>query len=115
MVRKLTTKQKELLNKFLKKYYSIQLYTFMILISIPLILYIINPQAYYYEVKLTGTGEYYMQDTNYSLITTQEAKEIKNKITKYSIMGSLCLIGMMISNPDSRKKITKLIKEVKKI
>ena len=95
---------KQYLDKYLKMYSKILLYSFIICISIPIILYIINPTAYFYET--TVDQDFYSYE--HQVISHEQEQVMKNKINKYMIIGSVCIIGITFSNVESRNKIIKL-------
>ena len=103
-------------NKLLKVYAKIQIYIVLLLLAVPIIMYIISPSDYRYEVDELGCKDqqFCMQDSNYTLISQEEARALRHTINRTGIIGTICLIGMMISNPDSRKNLLKIWKSLTK-
>jgi hypothetical protein len=110
MVRWVRRVDKEYIDKFLKIYNVILLYVFLISICIPIVMYILNPSAYIYETEVYDIN----YDHNYQTIDSEQEKQMRKKINLYSIVGTTCILGMMISNPDTRKKIKTFYKSVSK-
>ena len=100
------------LDLFLKHYAKIQLYIFMICLSIPLILYILVPSSFSYEIDYNDCAGDMFCEAQAELISTHQGKVFKNKIYTYGSIGSLCILGMIIFNEDSRAKIKKLFKKI---
>lgn len=95
---------KEYIDKFLKIYNQILLYVFLITICIPIVLYIINPSAFIYETEVYDPNYIY----TYQTISLEDERAMRNKITLYTIIGTTCIAGMIISNPDARRNIKKV-------
>jgi len=122
-------KRMQYIDRYLSKYIPIQLWTFIILMVLVAVMYILNPKVYTFEV--VGADQEQIleqaQGLNFTMyenateggaielrqITKKENEDIQKKYNRKSILAFVCIIGMMISQKEKRKKYKKIYEEIK--
>ena len=116
------------IDKFLAKYGQIQLWSFVIIMVMVAILYIINPAAYTYQVVppdqeelqlfiegINITLEKYLSSKviEYETISNARAEEMQKETNKLTIIATICIFGMVFSQKEKRERLKQIYKKLK--
>lgn len=97
-------------EEILKKYAKIQLWTFIILVISLAILYIVNTNAFCYEViPPTVDQNYYTPTSECKIVDYNEGQAITKRMNYTLLIISISLIGLIGFNPDFREGIKKKV------
>ena len=102
-------------NLFLKWYGKILLFSFVLTLMIQMVIYILMPTSFItMAVVLDPLNNFDYENASYRIISVDELRAREAWQSRLTVIGCVCLIGMIAFNPDSRKKIKKIIGMIKK-
>lgn len=105
----------ENIEKFLKLYSNILLWGFIISMVVVAIVYLTNPSAQTYEVQSpTEQAQSWMQvnGSSFQKISYGEFVQIRNKNNLLAGIAFVCIIGIVLSNSDKRRRLKEMYKKL---
>ena len=115
----LEKEKKDQLDNFLKVYARILLWIFIITITIATIYILIDPMKFCKQT-ISYDERYNLEEQekdvipNCKIIGEEEMKTLKNRSRRINFTGLICLIGMIVFNPDIKNNVKRFINKIVK-
>lgn len=115
----LKKEKKDQLDNFLKVYARILLWIFIITITAATIYILTDPmkhckQTINYDERFNIEYQEENIIPDCKIISEEEMKTLKNRSRRINVTGLICLIGMIVFNPDIKNKVKKFINKIVK-
>jgi len=107
------------LEKFLKFYSNYLLWLFITIIVIETLIIIIFPSYFVKEAIImpeqNPNAEIPSSIYNKEYVSLEEIESLERKQTYINILGFICILGIIVFNPDIRGGITDIYKKLRKM